>query len=111
MQNLSPDPGGVLFSAIYKNRDAQLSFWREPDIGRSVVQPAVLVDDQEGSGSDVLPGEALLEVWFTGDKGLFAERIGFLNRPWFVGLFIVATRNVAMARRGELICPGAGHLN
>ena len=80
MQNLSPDPGGVLFSAIYKNRDAQLSFWREPDIGRSVVQPAVLVDDQEGSGSDVLPGEALLEVWIHGEHGLLRETHRILHR-------------------------------
>ena len=80
MQNLSPDPGGVLFSAIYKNRDAQLSFWREPDISRSVVQPAVLVDDQEGSGSDVLPGEALLEVWIHGEHGLLRETHRILHR-------------------------------
>ena len=80
MQNLSPDPGGVLFSAIYKNRDAQLSFWREPDMGRSVVQPAVLVDDQEGSGSDVLPGEALLEVWIHGEHGLLRETHRILHR-------------------------------
>ncbi|SRR6266478_4870775 len=80
MQNLSPDPGGVLFPAVYKNRDAQLSFWREPDIGRSVVQPAVLVDDQEGSGSDVLPGEALLEVWIHGEHGLLRETHRILHR-------------------------------
>ena len=57
-----------------QNHDAELSFWREPDTGRSVVQPAVLVDDQEGSGSDVLPGEeALLEVGIHGEHGLLRE--------------------------------------
>ncbi len=91
MQNLSPDPGGVLFSAIYKNRDAQLSFWREPDIGRSVVQPAVLVDDQEGSGSDVLPGEALLEVWIHGEHGLLRETHRILHRAMVGELVHVRT--------------------
>jgi len=81
VQNPSPDPGGVLFPAIYKNHDAELSFWREPDIGRSVVQPAVLVDDQEGSGSDVLPGEeALLEVGIHGEHGLLRETHRILHR-------------------------------
>jgi len=80
MQNLSPDPGGVLFSAVHKNHDAELSSRREPDIGRSVVQPTVLVDDQQVAGSDVLPGEALLEVWIHGEHGLLRETHRILHR-------------------------------
>ena len=57
MQDLPANPGGMLLSTINENNNPKLLLWSEPNVGRSVRQPAVLVNDGEVAGADDLPGE------------------------------------------------------
>ena len=54
MQDLPPNPSGVLFAAVNENNDAYLRLRGEPDIGRGVVQSPVFVEDPEVAAADVL---------------------------------------------------------
>src|SRR5712692_6657150 len=80
MKDMSPDPGGGLPAAVRKDHDSKLVLWDKSDIGRRVVQAAILVDDREVSSFDDLPREALGEARINGEDALLGERHRRLQR-------------------------------
>jgi hypothetical protein len=57
VNDLPSNPGGVLLSTIDQNNNAELALRSESYVGRSVREPAVLVDDGEITGGDILLGK------------------------------------------------------
>jgi len=80
VQDLPPNPSGALFTAVNENNNTEFLLRSEADVGRGVWQPAVLIDDGEVAGADILPCEPLLEVRVDGEHGLLSERHGTLHR-------------------------------
>lgn len=83
MQNLSPDLGGVLLAAVAENNRTDLLLWSEPDPGRGVWQPAILVNDGEITCTDYLPGEAYGEARADSEHALLSEGHTILDLAMF----------------------------
>src|SRR4029450_3829580 len=57
VQDLSPNSGCMLLTAVNENNNSELSLRGEPYIGRGVIGSAVLIDDGKVAGADDLPCE------------------------------------------------------
>jgi hypothetical protein len=62
MQDSPPELGSILSAAVREDDDTELLLRDKGDVGRGIVQAAVLVDDREIAGGDDLPRQGLREV-------------------------------------------------
>src|ERR1700704_6519184 len=68
------DFGRVLVAAIAQDDDAELARRDHADIGRGIVDPAVLLDDVERAFVNDLPAEPLAVAWRDPEGGALRER-------------------------------------
>jgi hypothetical protein len=72
-QNAAADFVGILVAAVAEDHDAELPAWHHPDIGRCVVETAVLFDDGRRAADDDLSGQRLPVARADSHDGLLCQ--------------------------------------
>src|SRR5262245_48266040 len=109
--DLAADAGRRLAAAVGEDDDAEPRIRDHADIGRGVVEPAVLVDDLEAVVLHPLPGERLGEAGPTVNTPCCANAIASRSGALSGSAPRLAARKRAMSRADEYICPVPGQLN
>src|SRR5437764_8201139 len=79
--DLAADAGRRLAAAVGEDDDAEPALRDHADIGRGVVEAAVLVDDEEVVVLHPLPGERLGEARIDGEHALLLSAIAACSSP------------------------------